>query len=63
MCIQLIIDHINCDQVTRERVTMYLDFIEQRASGELITTATWMRNFVRSHPSYKSDSVITDDIA
>jgi glutamate--cysteine ligase catalytic subunit len=57
------LDHIRCDAATRTRLDQYLDYIEQRAIGELITPATWMRNFVRSHPSYKNDSVITDDIA
>lgn len=30
--------------------------------GSLITTATWMRKFIRSHPDYKFDSVISDTI-
>ncbi len=29
----------------------------------LPTPATWMRAFVRSHPDYKEDSVITPSIA
>lgn len=57
------LDHINCDTVTRERVTIYLDFIERRARGELVTPATWIRNFVRKHPAYKGDSVVSDTIA
>lgn len=57
------LDHIQCDTVTMERMAKYLDFIEKRATGELLTPATWMRNFVRSHEDYKFDSVITDSIA
>ena len=57
------LDHINCDSVTLERITKYLHFIEQRATGELVTPATWMRNYVRNHPSYKGDSVVSDEIA
>jgi glutamate--cysteine ligase catalytic subunit len=57
------LDHINIDPTTRARVTMYLDFVERRATGELLTPATWMRNYVRSHPSYRGDSVVTDEIA
>ena len=49
--------------MTRERLTTYLEFIEKRASGELVTPATWMRNFVRNHPAYKGDSVVSDEIA
>ena len=57
------LDHINCDSVTLERISKYLHFIEQRATGELVTPATWMRNFVRNHPAYKGDSVVSDEIA
>jgi hypothetical protein len=57
------LDYINCDTITRERLNTYLDFIEKRAVGDLITPATWMRNYVRSHPDYKGDSVVTDEIA
>lgn len=46
-----------------ERMTQYLDFIEKRATGQLVTPATWVRNFVRSHKDYKFDSVVTDSIA
>ena len=55
-------DHINCDSVSLAKLTQYLDFIERRATGELVTPATWMRNFIRSHPDYKGDSVISDSI-
>merc|ERR1719198_987078 len=61
--IQAYLDHINVDSVTRKRLLMYLDFIERRATGELVTPAAWMRNFVRNHPSYKGDSVVSDEIA
>jgi glutamate--cysteine ligase catalytic subunit len=57
------LDYINCDPITLKRVTEYLDFIERRATGELVTPATWIRNFVRSHADYKGDSVVTDEIA
>lgn len=35
----------------------------KRASGELKTTASWIREFVQSHPAYRHDSVISDAIA
>lgn len=57
------LDHISADAVSTERLNTYLDFIEKRATGELITTATWLRNFVRSHPEYKNDSVVSPTIA
>lgn len=35
----------------------------KRASGELKTTSTWIRDFVQDHPDYRQDSVISDSIA
>ena len=46
-----------------ERMTAYLDFIEKRSTGKLVTPAAWIRSFVRSHQEYKFDSVVTDSIA
>jgi glutamate--cysteine ligase catalytic subunit len=34
-----------------------------RAAGKTMTDAGWMRSFVHSHPSYRHDSVVTNDIA
>ncbi|ODN74166.1 hypothetical protein L202_07618 [Cryptococcus amylolentus CBS 6039] len=30
--------------------------------GDLITPASWMRNFVTLHPAYKQNSVIGDEV-
>lgn len=30
--------------------------------GSLQTPATWIRNFIRSHPAYKHDSVVSEEI-
>ena len=57
------LDHISADSASMSRLNTYLDFIEKRSKGELITPATWIRNFVRSHPDYKKDSVVSDSIA
>jgi glutamate--cysteine ligase catalytic subunit len=57
------LDHIGADSSSRERLDLYLDFIEKRSIGELVTPATWIRNFVRSHPAYKFDSYVSDEIA
>ena len=57
------LDHIKCDDLTMKRLTEYLNFIEKRAVGKLVTPATWMRNFVRNHGAYKYDSVVSSEIA
>ncbi|KAJ7287577.1 glutamate-cysteine ligase catalytic subunit [Mycena rebaudengoi] len=48
------------DELTR--IHNYLDLIRRRSNGSLLTPATWMRNFVRSHPAYKHDSVVSAEI-
>ena len=57
------LDIIDCDAETRLMVEDYLEFICKRASGDLVTTAEWMRNFVSAHPDYKFDSVVSEKIA
>jgi len=57
------LDIIDCDAETRFMVEDYIDFICKRASGDLVTTAEWMRNFVSAHPDYKFDSIVSEKIA
>lgn len=54
---------IQCDPTSFAHIDKYLTFIQKRADGELQTPAKWMRNFVREHPEYKQDSVVTQGIA
>ena len=44
------------------KISSYLDLVRRRANGSLKTAATWIRDFVRSHPSYKFDSVVNKEI-
>ena len=57
------LDYINCDPETYSRCDQYLQFISQRAKGEIKTTARWVRDFVQAHPSYRQDSVVPPDTA
>lgn len=57
------LEHINCDNSSLERLKKFLTFIQQRASGTLLTPATWIRRFVQSHPAYKQDSRVSQEIA
>ncbi|KPP70212.1 glutamate--cysteine ligase catalytic subunit-like, partial [Scleropages formosus] len=54
--------NMEVDVDTRCTILNYLKLIKKRASGELMTMAKWMREFVAKHPQYKQDSVITDKI-
>ncbi|XP_025837215.1 glutamate--cysteine ligase catalytic subunit-like, partial [Agrilus planipennis] len=51
---------VDCD--THCTIQRYLKLIQQRASGDVLTTASWIRKFVLSHPDYKKDSKVTDTI-
>ena len=44
---------IEMDPYTHIKILQYLQFIENRASGKILTAATWMRQEVLSHPEYK----------
>lgn len=50
------------EQNTRTVISTYLSFISKRAAGELLTPASWIRQFVTNHPHYNQDSIITEEI-
>ncbi|XP_036172238.1 glutamate--cysteine ligase catalytic subunit isoform X8 [Myotis myotis] len=56
------LENMEVDVDTRCSILNYLKLIKKRASGELMTVAKWMREFIANHPDYKQDSVITDQI-
>lgn len=57
------LENIGCDSQSYPRIKEYLNLLRYRASGKLMTGARFMRKFVTEHPSYKQDSVVTEDIA
>jgi glutamate--cysteine ligase catalytic subunit len=58
--VEIYLNSVNIDVETRCALARYLDLIRRRASGKLWTGAAWMRHFVRAHPEYKGDSVVTE---
>lgn len=50
--------------IKSERCDTYCKESRSRSTavGELMTTAAWMRKFVREHEDYKGDSVVTESI-
>lgn len=56
------LDSVNVDVKTRCELSTYLDLIRKRASGKLVTTARWIREYVASHPKYGKDSVVSEEI-
>ncbi|KAJ3857506.1 glutamate-cysteine ligase catalytic subunit [Lentinula lateritia] len=57
------IDTLDVSPQELSKIHSYLDLIRRRANaGSLLTPATWVRNFVRTHPAYAHDSVVTQEI-
>jgi glutamate--cysteine ligase catalytic subunit len=56
------LNSMNVDVETRCDLATYLDLIRKRANGTYWTAAKWIRHFVQTHPAYKKDSVVGDDI-
>lgn len=56
------LDALEIDATTRARLLLYLDFVSDRASGALCTTAAHIRSFVRDHPAYKGDSEVSTEV-
>ncbi|PCH43378.1 glutamate-cysteine ligase catalytic subunit [Wolfiporia cocos MD-104 SS10] len=56
------LDSLDISDDERERLDGYLDLVKRRTNGSLKTAATWIRDFVRTHPTYKFDSVVNQEI-
>eukprot|EP00037_Helgoeca_nana_P001738 m.29153 g.29153 ORF g.29153 m.29153 type:complete len:756 (-) comp12085_c0_seq1:341-2608(-) len=56
------IDTVGLEGETRDKVMCYLELIEKRSTGELLTPASWMRKFVTTHPDYKQDSIVPESV-
>lgn len=53
---------VEVDADTHCTIHQYLRLIQKRASGDLMTAAHWIRDFVTKHPDYKRDSVVSEAI-
>lgn len=60
--IRTFVSSMDVDVDTQCTMQQYLNLIQKRASGELMTTASWIRKFVTTHPDYKQDSVVSERI-
>jgi len=56
------LDTLEIDIDDMKRIQGYLELVRRRSNGTLSTPATWIRNFVQSHPDYKKDSVVSQVI-
>ncbi|XP_078495937.1 glutamate--cysteine ligase catalytic subunit-like [Ciona intestinalis] len=53
------LDETGIEKEARNGIERYFELISKRASGECLTSAQWKRHFVRTHPDYKQDSVVS----
>ncbi|KAJ5172996.1 hypothetical protein N7492_005589 [Penicillium capsulatum] len=60
--IHSMLDAVDVDSETRKVLNDYLTFVEKRASGDLWTTAKWMRHFIQTHEDYQGDSVVSEKV-
>jgi glutamate--cysteine ligase catalytic subunit len=56
------LDSLMIDLKDRLMFERYLQYMSDKASGKLQTTAAYLRNFVLNHPKYKHDSVVSEEI-
>ncbi|RXK35782.1 glutamate-cysteine ligase catalytic subunit [Tremella mesenterica] len=56
------LNSLNVDVATKCELRRSLDLIKHRAQGRLVTPAAWIRNFIISHPAYKKDSIVSQEI-
>lgn len=53
---------LTCPAAERARLDEYIDLVAARAAGQLQTLATYMRTYIRAHPDYRFDSVVSERI-
>jgi glutamate--cysteine ligase catalytic subunit len=54
-----IVEILGVESKTKSQLDKYLDVIRARATGELLTPASWMRQYVVAHTEYTQDSVVS----
>jgi glutamate--cysteine ligase catalytic subunit len=57
------LDEIECDAATKKACYAYFELLIERANGDIMTAAAWQRHFVTTHPAYRQDSVVSQEIA
>jgi len=62
-CVEKEVSLGRCLPSTFALVRQYVDFCRKRVEGKLKTDATFMREFVKDHPEYMNDSIISQGIA
>jgi len=59
--VNMYLNSLDGDFESKKKIRAYIQLVKKRADGTLINAATWIRNFIRSHPMYKQDSVVSQE--
>ncbi|THV05006.1 glutamate-cysteine ligase catalytic subunit [Dendrothele bispora CBS 962.96] len=60
--VEAYVDTLDVEAEDLAKIRSYLNLVRDRSNGTLLTAATWIRNFVRSHPAYAKNSVVSQEI-
>jgi len=61
----LVCEYLSKSKIEKEildQLNRYINFISKRASGELVTDAVWIRDFITHHKDYQHDSKVHSSI-
>ena len=54
--------NLDYNDIVKDEMLKFVNYIERKAKGEIWTDAKYIRKFVREHPKYNKDSIITEEI-
>ncbi len=54
--------NLDYNDIVKNEMLKFVNYIERKAKGEIWTDAKYIRKFVREHPKYNKDSIITEEI-
>ncbi|GMM46602.1 hypothetical protein DAPK24_031770 [Pichia kluyveri] len=57
------IEFKDISKIQQNKLNAYLELISGRASGKILTTATFFRNFINNHKDYQKDSIVPESVA
>ena len=55
-------NNLDYNDKVKNEMLKFVNYIERKAKGEIWTDAKYIRKFVREHPKYNKDSIITEEI-
>ncbi|KAJ8603468.1 hypothetical protein CTAYLR_005098 [Chrysophaeum taylorii] len=57
------LDYIGCDRDSLAQISTYVEHVRERANGKRPTPAKWIRDFIKAHPDYAHDGIVSEKIA